>query len=147
MDYFASGLGHDYIRITAPITTAVWLDIFLKKSTNLIRNNGALHMYTIKHFLLKLLENLKISKYWSFSTLLQMWKILYYFIMFFVPFIFLPVLYFTINFLFHIKLFDILVSTRIRSAPLDPKRLSPFISYKCRCFCLCPVSIDLTHFE
>jgi hypothetical protein len=44
-------------------------------------------------------------------------------------------------------LFDILVSTRIGSAPLDPKRLRPFIWYKCRCFCLCLVSVDLTHFE
>jgi hypothetical protein len=78
---------------------------------------------------------------------LGMWKILYYFIMFFVPFIFPPFLYFTLNFLFHIKLFDILVSTPIGSAPFDPKRLRPFILYKCRCFCLWPVSVDLTHFE
>jgi hypothetical protein len=56
-------------------------------------------------------------------------------------------LYLPANFLLHIKLFDILVPTRIGLAPLDPKRLHLFIWYKCRCFCLCLVSVDLTHFE
>jgi hypothetical protein len=44
-------------------------------------------------------------------------------------------------------LFDIFVPTRIGSAPLDPKRLGPFILYKCRCFCLWTVSVDLTRFK
>jgi hypothetical protein len=71
-----------------------------------------------------------------------LWKVLYvvfYHVHYIFPSFSLFHCYFPPIFCLHIKLFDILIFTRT-----SPKWIRPFNWYKCRCFTLCSVSVDLT---